>query len=114
VGAFAAFIPGHVAGDMTSIGTLFAFVLVCAGIMVMRKSNPDLPRPFRTPWVPLIPILGIITCGLMIFGLGWENWSRLIVWLLIGFVIYYTYSVKHSHVRKGVTEMPQDPPKPEF
>lgn len=114
VGAFAAFIPGHVAGDMTSIGTLFAFVLVCAGIIVMRKSNPDLPRPFRTPLVPLIPILGMITCGLMIFGLGWENWSRLIVWLLIGFVIYYSYSVKHSHVRRGVTEMPVDPPKPEF
>jgi APA family basic amino acid/polyamine antiporter len=114
VGAFAAFIPGHVAGDMTSIGTLFAFVLVCAGIMVMRKSNPDLPRPFRTPWVPVIPILGIVTCGLMIFGLGIDNWLRLIVWLLIGFVIYYTYSVKHSHVRKGITEMPKDPPSPSY
>jgi APA family basic amino acid/polyamine antiporter len=114
VGGFAAFIPGHVAGDMTSIGTLFAFVLVCAGIMVMRKSNPDLPRPFRTPLVPLIPILGIITCGMMIFGLGIENWLRLIVWLLIGFVIYYTYSVKHSHVRKGITEAAQDPPSPKY
>lgn len=114
VGAFAAFIPGHVAGDMTSIGTLFAFVLVCAGIMVMRKSNPELPRPFRTPWVPLVPILGMITCGLMIFGLGRDNWLRLIVWLVIGFIIYYTYSIKHSHVRKGITEAPKDPPSPTY
>lgn len=114
VGAFAAFIPGHVAGDMTSIGTLFAFVLVCAGIIVMRKSRPDLPRAFKTPLVPLVPILGMVTCGFMIFGLGWENWSRLIVWLIIGLVIYYTYSVKHSHVRRGITEAPKDPPNPKY
>ncbi len=114
VGAFAAFVPGHVAGDMTSIGTLFAFVLVCAGIIVMRKSNPDLPRPFKTPLVPLVPILGIITCGAMIMGLGWENWGRLLGWLSIGFVIYYGYSVKHSHVRHRQAEVPKDPPSPTF
>jgi APA family basic amino acid/polyamine antiporter len=100
VGFFAAFIPGSVAGDMTSIGTLFAFVLVCAGVWVMRVRNPDLPRGFRTPWVPLIPILGILVCAAMIFGLGWPNWARLIAWLIIGFIVYFTYSIKHSEARK--------------
>jgi len=96
VGAFAAFIPGSVVGHMTSIGTLFAFILVCAAVIILRKSAPDLPRQFRTPLVPLVPILGIIACALMIFGLGWENWLRLIVWLLLGFIIYFGYSRRKS------------------
>ena len=96
VGLFAAFIPGDIVGDMTSIGTLFAFMLVCAAVIVLRKTDPDLPRQFKTPLVPLVPILGIIVCGAMIFGLGWTNWLRLIVWLLIGFVIYFGYSRKNS------------------
>lgn len=100
VGLFAAFVPGDIVGDMTSIGTLFAFILVSVGIIIMRKTNPDTPRPFKTPFVPLFPILGIIVCGWMIFGLGWENWARLIVWLLIGFVIYFGYSHKHSRFNK--------------
>ena len=99
VGLFAAFIPGDVVGDMTSIGTLFAFMLVCAAVIILRKTEPNLPRQFKTPWVPVIPILGIIVCGLMIFGLGWTNWLRLIGWLVIGFVIYFGYSVKHSKLR---------------
>ncbi len=99
VSLFSAFAPISVVGHMTSIGTLFAFVLVCAGIMIMRKTQPDLPRPFRTPWVPVTPILGILVCLLMMFGLGWENWSRLFVWLAIGLVIYFGYSRKHSHLR---------------
>jgi APA family basic amino acid/polyamine antiporter len=90
VGLFAAFIPGSVAGDMTSIGTLFAFVLVCAGVWIMRVKNPDMVRGFKTPLVPLVPILGILVCSAMIFGLGLENWVRLGIWLLIGFVIYFT------------------------
>ncbi len=98
VGLFAAFVPGDIVGDMTSIGTLFAFILVSAGVILMRKTDPDAVRPFRTPFVPLFPILGIIVCGWMIFGLGWENWLRLIVWLIIGFVIYFGYSVKHSRI----------------
>ncbi|MBK8350344.1 MAG: amino acid permease [Saprospirales bacterium] len=98
VGLFAAFVPGDIVGDMTSIGTLFAFILVSVGVIMMRKTDPDAVRPFRTPLVPLFPILGIIVCGWMIFGLGWENWLRLIIWLVIGFVIYFGYSVKHSRI----------------
>jgi APA family basic amino acid/polyamine antiporter len=99
VGIFAAFVPGDIVGDMTSIGTLFAFILVCAGVIIMRKTDPDAKREFKTPLVPLVPILGIIVCASMVFGLGWPNWSRLIVWLLIGFVIYFGYSAKKSKLR---------------
>jgi APA family basic amino acid/polyamine antiporter len=101
VALFAAFIPGSVAGDMTSIGTLFAFVLVCAGVWIMRVRNPNMVRGFKTPLVPLIPILGILVCTAMIFGLGWPNWARLMAWLAIGFIIYFTYSIHHSEARKG-------------
>lgn len=96
VGLFAAFVPGDIVGDMTSIGTLFAFMLVCAGVWIMRVKRPDLKRQFRTPLVPLVPILGILVCGAMIYGLGWTNWLRLGIWMAIGFVIYLTYSRKKS------------------
>lgn len=96
VGLFAAFVPGDVVGHMTSIGTLFAFMLVCVAVIILRKTNPELPRQFKTPWVPLIPILGVIACGSMIFGLGWTNWARLAGWLALGFVIYFGYSKKRS------------------
>ncbi len=96
VGLFAAFVPGDVVGDMTSIGTLFAFVLVCIAVIILRKTDPDLPRQFKTPWVPVIPILGVLACGLMMVGLGWTNWLRLLGWLAIGFVIYFGYSKKNS------------------
>jgi len=99
VGAFAAFVPGDIVGDMTSIGTLFAFILVCAAVIILRKTNPEMPRQFKTPLVPLVPILGIIVCAAMIFGLGWLNWVRLIGWLAIGFIIYFGYSRKHSHLK---------------
>jgi APA family basic amino acid/polyamine antiporter len=104
VGFFAAFVPGDIVGDMTSIGTLFAFILVSAGVIIMRKTNPDTPRPFRVALVPLIPILGMFVCGFMIFGLGWENWSRLVAWLLIGFDIYLFYSLRNSHYADVNTE----------
>src|SRR5687768_5521919 len=81
VGLFAAFAPIQLVGEMTSIGTLFAFVLVCAGIMVMRKTHPELPRPFRTPLVPLVPVLGIAANLFLMAGLGIENWLRLFIWL---------------------------------
>ena len=74
---------------MTSIGTMFAFVIVSGGVMLMRKRNPELPRPFRTPWVPLVPILSIAVNLLLMAGLGWGNWARLIVWLAIGLTIYF-------------------------
>jgi len=96
VGLFAAFVPGDIVGDMTSIGTLFAFILVSAGVWILRVKNPELPRQFKTPLVPLVPILGIVVCAAMIYGLGWPNWMRLMIWLAVGFVIYFTYSKKHS------------------
>lgn len=96
VGLFAAFVPGDIVGDMTSIGTLFAFILVCVAVIVLRKKEPDLPRQFKTPWVPVVPILGIIVCAAMIYGLGWTNWLRLFGWLAIGFLIYFAYSRKNS------------------
>ncbi len=99
VGVFAAFVPGDIVGDMTSIGTLFAFILVCAAVIILRKTNPELPRQFKTPWVPFVPILGIIVCAAMIFGLGWTNWLRLFGWLAIGFIIYFAYSARHSKLR---------------
>jgi len=100
VGIFACFIPQDIVGDMTSIGTLFAFMLVSAGVWIMRVKNPELKRGFKTPLVPLVPILGILVCGAMIFGLGWANWMRLFIWMAIGFVVYFTYSIKHSKLRK--------------
>lgn len=112
VGAFAAFVPGDIVGDMTSIGTLFAFMLVCAAVIILRKSDPDMPRAFKTPLVPFVPILGILVCGAMIFGLGWTNWLRLGGWLLIGFVIYFLYSRKHSKLQQGKFVKPIDPVDP--
>src|SRR5215813_5199157 len=99
VGLFAAFAPITVVGNMTNIGTLFAFVLVCGGIIVMRRNNPDVPRPFRTPLVPLVPILGILFNFASMLGLGLGNWLRLIGWLAVGLVIYFAYSRDHSHIR---------------
>ena len=96
VGSFAAFVPGDIVGDMTSIGTLFAFILVCIGVIILRKTNPELPRAFKTPLVPLIPILGVLSCGLMIAGLGWTNWLRLIIWLILGLALYYFYGRNRS------------------
>ncbi|MEO8861528.1 MAG: amino acid permease [Ginsengibacter sp.] len=99
VGLFASFIPGDIVGDMTSIGTLFAFMLVCAGVWIMRVKHPEMKRGFRVPKVKFVSIAGIVVCGAMIFGLGWTNWARLIGWLLIGFVIYFGYSRYNSRLR---------------
>jgi len=101
VGLFASFIPGDVVGDMTSIGTLFAFTLVCIGVWILRVTNPEMHREFKTPYVPYVPILGILVCGAMIYSLGWAYWLRLLVWLVIGLVIYFTYSIKHSKLKKA-------------
>jgi APA family basic amino acid/polyamine antiporter len=96
VGLFAAFLPASVAGDLTSIGTLFAFVLVCIGVMLLRKTDPNLVRPFKTPLVPLVPILGILICAAMILSLPLETQISALVWMLIGLLIYFGYSRKHS------------------
>jgi APA family basic amino acid/polyamine antiporter len=98
-GLFAAFLPEDVVGEMTSIGTLFAFILVCIGVWILRRRRPDLPRAFRVPAVPLVSTAGVIVCGAMIYGLGWTNWLRLIVWLVIGLVFYFSYGRKHSKVQ---------------
>jgi APA family basic amino acid/polyamine antiporter len=98
VSLFSGLVPLSSLGDMTSIGTLLAFVLVCGGVMIMRRTNPDLPRPYRTPLVPLVPILGILVCFAMMYFLDALTWIRLGVWLLIGFVVYFTYSRYHSHL----------------
>lgn len=101
VGLFASFVPGDIVGDMTSIGTLFAFILVSVGIWVLRRQNPDAERPFKTPLVPLVPILSILVCLAMVFGLGWTNWLRLGIWLAIGLLIYFLYSRYKSKLRKS-------------
>ncbi|MFT3902020.1 MAG: amino acid permease [Niabella sp.] len=101
VSLFAAFVPARVVGEMTSIGTLFAFILVCVGIIVMRKALPDAPRTFRTPLVPLVPILGVITCLYMMVYLPPDTWIRLVIWMLIGFDIYLMYGVAKSKLGNG-------------
>ncbi|WP_342086773.1 amino acid permease [Dyadobacter sp. OTU695] len=96
VSLFAAFVPARVVGEMTSIGTLFAFILVCIGIIVMRKQMPDAPRAFKTPLVPLVPILGVFTCFFMMAFLPLDTWIRLFVWMIIGFDVYLFYGIKNS------------------
>jgi APA family basic amino acid/polyamine antiporter len=100
VSLFAAFVPAQVVGEMTSIGTLFAFVLVCLGILVLRKTQKDAPRAFRTPFVPWVPILGIITCLAMMVSLPGDTWVRLLIWMAIGVVVYFGYSIKNSKLQK--------------
>jgi APA family basic amino acid/polyamine antiporter len=96
---FAGLVPISVVGEMTSIGTLLAFVMVCLGILILRKKEPNLERPFKTPFVPVVPILGIITCVVMMVSLPFDTWLRLFVWLAIGFVIYFFYGKKRSKLR---------------
>jgi|CXWL01.1.fsa_nt_gi APA family basic amino acid/polyamine antiporter len=103
VSAFAAFVPARVVGEMTSIGTLFAFILVCIGVWVMRKKMPNLPRAFKTPLVPLVPILGIAVCLFMMVFLPMDTWIRLLVWMLIGLDIYLVYGAKNSHLGNGTS-----------
>src|ERR1700741_759346 len=86
-------------GKMVNIGTLLAFVIVSVAVMVLRKTNPAQARPFRTPWVPLVPILGVVANGYMMYKLGWVNWARLVIWLVIGLVVYFSYGQKHSRVQ---------------
>jgi basic amino acid/polyamine antiporter, APA family len=98
VSLFSGLVPLSSLGDMVSIGTLLAFVLVCGGVMIMRKTNPNLPRPYRTPFVPVVPILGILVCFAMMYSLDIYTWIRLVVWLFIGFAVYFGYSRYHSRL----------------
>jgi basic amino acid/polyamine antiporter, APA family len=96
--------PIQIIGNMVNIGTLLAFVIVCIAVMVLRRTNAGQPRPFRTPWVPVVPVLGILINGLMMYSLGWQNWARLIIWLVIGLIVYFTYSRYHSRVRSALVK----------
>jgi APA family basic amino acid/polyamine antiporter len=98
VGTMASLLPLHVLAELTNIGTLLAFVIVCAAVLIMRRIDPDTPRPFRAPLVPLVPILGILLCLLLMFSLPWENWLRLAAWLMVGLVIYFCYGRFHSRL----------------
>ena len=100
VATMAAFLPLRILAELTNIGTLLAFVIVCSAVLIMRRTNPDAERPFRAPFVPLVPILGILSCLLLMFSLPAENWWRLIIWLLLGFTIYFSYGRRHSVMAK--------------
>jgi len=104
IGVFVATMTGLLPIDallhMTNIGTLFAFLIVCAAVLIMRRTNPDAERPFRAPFYPVVPILGILSCLLLMFSLPVENWYRLLVWMALGFVLYFAYGHKHSELRK--------------
>jgi basic amino acid/polyamine antiporter, APA family len=92
----AALIPLRILAELVNIGTLLAFVIVCAAVLIMRKKQPDAPRPFRCPFVPFFPLLGIALCLVLMFSLPAENWLRLFVWLAVGLMIYFTYGRYHS------------------
>ena len=96
VSLFAGFVPVSDLGHMVSIGTLFAFALVCIGVIVMRKTNPNAERGFRVPFVPLFPIIGVFICLVLMAGLPIESWERLAIWMVLGVVIYFLYSKKNS------------------
>jgi APA family basic amino acid/polyamine antiporter len=103
VAIFASLIPIGILGELVSIGTLLAFVIVCAGVWILRVRRPDLARPFKTPWVPFVPIMGILVAGLMMVSLPLDTWLRLIIWLAIGMVIYFGYGRYHSRVQAAVS-----------
>jgi basic amino acid/polyamine antiporter, APA family len=93
--------PIGLLGELVSIGTLLAFVIVCGGILVLRRTQPTLPRPFRTPWVPAVPVLGILICGYMMWGLPMDTWLRLAIWMAIGLAIYFLYGRYHSRLNRA-------------
>ena len=107
VGLFAAFVPGHVAGDLTSFGTLFAFVLVSLGVWIMRRKAPNMARPFKTPWVPVVPILGAVVCTFMIGAIDIRTLKFALVWMLIGLVVYFAYSRKKSKLENPGEILPK-------
>jgi APA family basic amino acid/polyamine antiporter len=94
--------PIGLLGELVSIGTLLAFVIVCAGVIVLRYTRPELPRPFRTPFVPIVPLLGVLSCGYLMYSLPVDTWIRLVVWLVIGLVVYFSYGRRHSRVQQGL------------
>jgi basic amino acid/polyamine antiporter, APA family len=108
VATLAGFLPLRILAELVNIGTLFAFVVVCSAVLIMRKMHPDAVRPFRAPFFPYVPILGIITCMILMFSLPEENWLRLLVWLVIGLAIYFFYGRKHSIMHKLMSKSKED------
>ena len=110
VGAVVAIMPAVLPIErlsaLVNMGTLLAFAIVCAGVWILRRRNPDLHRPFKTPWVPAVPILGIISALYLIWSLPVLTKVVVVVWLVVGLLIYFTYSVKHSKVQKALREEP--------
>jgi APA family basic amino acid/polyamine antiporter len=104
VGLVTSIFPIQILGQLVNIGTLLAFVLVCLGVLILRKKRPDLERPFRVPFVPLVPILGMLTCFALMTFLPLDTWIRLFVWLVIGFLIYFGYSKSHSKLQKELEQ----------
>jgi APA family basic amino acid/polyamine antiporter len=102
VATLGAFLPLRILAELVNIGTLLAFVIVCAAVLIMRRTHPEVHRPFRAPLGSIVPILGILSCLMLMFSLPAENWVRLVVWLLIGFVIYFSYGQHHSRLGKAV------------
>ena len=101
--------PIGLLGELVSIGTLFAFIIVCGGVLVLRYREPNLPRPFRTPLVPLVPALGILVCGFLMYNLGIDTWLRLIIWMVIGLLIYFLYGRAHSRAgRRDLQDVTAD------
>jgi APA family basic amino acid/polyamine antiporter len=96
----AGLLPIHILSELVSIGTLFAFSIVCISIIILRKKRPDVARPFRTPFVPWVPIAGAAICFVQMLSLPWETWERLFIWMAIGLIIYFFYSRKHSKLEK--------------
>jgi APA family basic amino acid/polyamine antiporter len=93
-------LPISILGELVSIGTLLAFIIVCVSVLVLRKTKPDIHRPFKTPWVPVIPLLGVLFCFVQMISLPFDTWLRLIVWMALGFLIYFFYGIKHSKIGK--------------
>jgi APA family basic amino acid/polyamine antiporter len=111
VGSMATLLPIRILAELTNIGTLLAFVIVCTAVLIMRKTNPNAERPFHAPLVPFTPIAGIVCCSILMFSLPVENWWRLFIWLGIGFVIYFSYGRRHcvtARIRRGEVVVPKE------
>ena len=100
VATMGAFLPLRILAELVNIGTLLAFVIVCAAVLIMRRTHPEVHRPFRAPLGPIVPVLGILSCLMLMFSLPAANWLRLVIWLAIGLVIYFAYGQRHSRVAR--------------